>query len=231
MVAVVRDERGASGKQLDAARRAPRLAEWSARLGVRRNPMLRTIVLVVAVLALPVVATAEDVPCSAYRLAVKTGVDPAARFVNLDRSRKASLADLAKLPTPDAATVVGDGRALAEEQVYRVRGTVVEQRSGDSNDYILVLKDDHDRSLIAEIPSPTCVPATSPFYARLREAFRLLDERLHMDQQSMQVGLAIPVEITGVGFFDLKYAGGSDVPRGMAPNLFELHPILDVKFR
>lgn len=185
----------------------------------------------VAALALAGVGAGQEVPCSAYRLAVKTGADPGVDRVDLERPLKASLADLVKLRAPESTAVELGRRTPAERQLYRVRGTVVLQRSGDTRDYALVIKDERENSIIAEIPSPSCVPASSPFLERIRRAFSALDGRLHMDEQSLQVGLAIPVEITGVGFFDLEYLDRDDLPSGMAPNLFELNPILDVKFR
>lgn len=190
----------------------------------------RIVVLAMAY-ALASVAVCQEPPCRAYRLAVRAGVDPGVRQIDLGRARKVSLSDLHALAAPDPSAVDEGRRSPAEKQLYRVRGTLVQQRTGDLRDYALVLTDEKDLKLIVEIPSPSCVPATSPFFGRLSEAFRALDGRLHMDEQSLQVGLAIPVEITGVGFFDLEYLGSADLPSGMAPNLFEINPILDIKFR
>lgn len=190
----------------------------------------RIVVLAMAY-ALASVAVCQEPPCRAYRLAVRAGVDPGVRQIDLDRARKVSLSDLHALAAPDPSAVDEGRRSPAEKQLYRVRGTLVQQRTGDLRDYALVLTDEKDLKLIVEIPSPSCVPATSPFFGRLSEAFRALDGRLHMDEQSLQVGLAIPVEITGVGFFDLEYLGSADLPSGMAPNLFEINPILDIRFR
>lgn len=176
-------------------------------------------------------AAGEEPQCRAYRLAVRMGTDPAVGQIELERARKAGIPELLALPMPDPRSVEEGRRAPAERQIYRVRATVVQQRTGEQRDYVLVLADDAKRSLLAEIPAPSCVPAASPFAERIRRAFRVLDERLHMDEQALQVGLAIPVEVTGVGFFDLEHLGGDGPPSGMAPNLFELNPILDVKFR
>ncbi|MGV8040707.1 MAG: hypothetical protein AB2L07_11705 [Thermoanaerobaculaceae bacterium] len=190
----------------------------------------KTVVLAVAY-ALASSAAGQEPPCRAYRLAVRAGIDPGVRQIDLGRARKVSLSDLQALPTPDPSTVDEGRRSPAEKQLYRIRGTLVQQRTGDRRDYALVITDEKDRKLVVEIPAPPCVPAESPFFGRLSEAFRALDGRLHMDEQSLQVGLAIPVEITGVGFFDLEYLGSTDLPSGMAPNLFELNPVLDVKFK
>lgn len=190
----------------------------------------RILVLVIASAVTSPVA-GDELPCKAYRLAVRTGVDPAVGQIDLERARKVSIADLLALPTPDPRTAEEGRRAPVEKQLFRVRGFLVQQRSGEERDYALVLADESNRHLMVELPAPSCVPATSPFLGRLSEAFRRLNERLRMDEQSIQVGLAIPVEVTGVGFFDLEYLGSADLPGGMPPNLFELNPVLDVKFR
>lgn len=176
-------------------------------------------------------AAAEEPPCRGYRLAVRTGTDPTVGRIDLERARKSSIAELLALPTPDPQTLTEDRRAPAEAQVYRVRALLVLQRTGEHRDYSLVLRDEDKRSLVAEIPDPSCVPVTSPFFRRLQEAYRRLDERLHMDQQSIQVGLTIPVEVTGVGFFDLEGSSSEERVPGMAPNFFAINPILDIKFR
>ncbi|HPC84475.1 MAG TPA: hypothetical protein P5234_13885 [Thermoanaerobaculaceae bacterium] len=194
------------------------------------NAVTRAVV-VAAAWAMTSSMLADEPPCRAYRLVVRTGVDSAVGQIDLERARKATIAELRALPTPDPQSVQDDRRVPAEKQLYRVRGVLVQQRTGEQRDYVLVLEDERKNTLLAEISAPSCVPATSPFFQRQREAFRRLDERLHMDEQSLQIGLAIPIEITGVGFFDLEHFGSPELPGGMAPNLFELNPILDVKFR
>src|SRR5262249_3031616 len=93
---------------------------------------------------------------------------------------------------------------------------------GDS-DYHLVLRDSSGRTLIGEIPSPSCVGASSPFRSMIQSS------RAQFDAQFTATGsfqtADIPVRIKGVGMFDFLHG-----QTGVAPNGIEIHPILDIGF-
>jgi len=87
----------------------------------------------------------------------------------------------------------------------------------------MVLRDEAGRTMIAEIPLPGCVGPGSPFAVGIAHARAQFDARFTATTSFQTVN--VPVQITGVGFFD--YLEGQD---GLAPNGVELHPIIDITF-
>lgn len=130
------------------------------------------------------------------------------------------------LPVATSVTVLGDiarpttrfpanHRVYSNElEVWRLRARVRQIIIESDHDWHLVLEDTEDsaRTMIGEIPDSTCAEG-SRYAARFAEARRQLR--------------AIPrgaiIEFTGVGFFDFLHG-----QRGVAPNGFELHPILSI---
>lgn len=94
--------------------------------------------------------------------------------------------------------------------------------AGDS-DYHLVLQDDQGNTMVAEIPSPACVGDASPFATRIATARAAFDAQLTATTSFQTAN--VPVQITGVGFFDFPHG-----QHGAAPNVIELHPVLDIVF-
>src|SRR2546425_330951 len=87
----------------------------------------------------------------------------------------------------------------------------------------MVLADDAGHTMIAEIPDPGCVGPGSPLAAGIAHA-RAQFDAVFTATASFQ-NADVPVQITGVGFFD--YLEGQE---GVAPNGVELHPIIDIIF-
>src|SRR5260370_20871399 len=77
--------------------------------------------------------------------------------------------------------------------------------------------------MIAEIPSPGCVGAGSLFAAQIANA-RAEFER-HFTATTPFQTANVPVQVTGVGFFDFPHG-----QHGAAPNIIELHPVLGIAF-
>jgi hypothetical protein len=77
--------------------------------------------------------------------------------------------------------------------------------------------------MITEIPSPGCVGANSPFLPSISSVRTTFDDTFHATTDFQDVEL--PVQITGVGFFDFLHG-----QRGAAPNGIELHPVPDIVF-
>src|SRR5207248_4126129 len=94
--------------------------------------------------------------------------------------------------------------------------------SGDS-DYHLVLSDNAGNTMIAEIPSPSCVDPSSPFLDAIRRTRQELNSRFTANSSFQPINQ--PVEISGVGMFDFPHG-----QRGHAPNFIELHPVLSLTF-
>src|SRR5206468_1655513 len=78
-------------------------------------------------------------------------------------------------------------------------------------------------TMVTEIPCPCCVAGSSPFTAGIANARQEFDA--HFTATSSFTAVSVPVQMTGVGFFDFIHG-----QTGVAPNGIELHPILDIKF-
>jgi hypothetical protein len=164
--------------------------------------------------------------CGVERWAVKTGTDGGASQVDLANPQATTIADLIALPPP--SPLPGGSRfAPAENTVFVVNATLTDYKleggsHGDS-DYHLVLQDEQGNTLVAEIPSPNCVGAGSPFAAQISSTRAKFDAQFSVTSSFQTANT--PVRITGVGFFDFFHN-----QHGAAPNVVELHPVLDIDF-
>jgi hypothetical protein len=197
---------------------------------------------VVAALLLAFVVAApghRDVPgrlvaghCGVERWAVKTGTDPGAGQVDLT-APKITTVDALRSLTPPAHWGSSLPRIQpVETTVWVITAFFTAYAPEADSDYHLAVADDQGRTMIVEIPSPDCVGTQSPFLSGIRhardqfEAARTeLDPTLHPDGDFKVAQPPIPVQITGVGFFDKLHG-----QRGLAPNGIELHPVLDIQF-
>ena len=160
--------------------------------------------------------------CGVERWSVKTGTDSDAFRVNLNSTNATTINNLRSLPAPNP--IPDDSRVSPTETTVFVLNAVLKKfvRSYDS-DYHMVLTDDAGHTMIAEIPSPNCVSANSPFAAGIAHARAQFDAVFNATSTFQTVN--VPLRVTGVGFFD--YAEGQE---GLAPNAIELHPIIDIVF-
>jgi hypothetical protein len=164
--------------------------------------------------------------CGKERWSVKTGTDSGAGQVDLSNPRTASITELIALQPPDP--IPADSRfAPTEDSLFVVDATLTDYKfetgsTGDS-DYHLVLQDEQGNTMIAEIPSPSCVGANSPFTAQIANARAEFDAILTATSSFQTAN--VPVRVTGVGFFDFFHN-----QHGAAPNVIELHPVLDIAF-
>jgi hypothetical protein len=109
--------------------------------------------------------------------------------------------------------------------VYRVSALVTGGKQEADSDFHIVLADPTDvrTTLIAEIPSGTCTAAKrSTFFDGLRAQFGN-DFGKPTKGKLRRLAQPVPACVTGVGFFDFLH--GQD---GVAPNGFELHPVLSI---
>jgi hypothetical protein len=170
--------------------------------------------------------TAVAQRCGKERWSIKTGTDAGASEVNLSSPTPTDIANLIALERPDPIPT-NTRFAPTEKTVFIVDATLTDFKletgaTGDS-DYHLVLQDDQGNTMVAEIPSPSCVGATSPFAAQIASARGKFDSQFaaHSSFQTANV----PVRVTGVGFFDFFHN-----QHGVAPNVIELHPVIDIVF-
>jgi len=164
--------------------------------------------------------------CGVERWSIKTGTDAGAQQIDLTNPKPTTIADLVQLaapqPIPKTSRV-----SPTETTVWVVNATLTDYKhetgsSGD-DDYHLVLDDGQGNTMVAEIPSPDCVQSSSPFAAQIANARAKFDSQLTASSSFQSTN--IPVQITGVGMFDFAHG-----QRGAAPNVIEIHPVLDIVF-
>jgi hypothetical protein len=164
--------------------------------------------------------------CGQERWSVKTGTDTDSGRVDLSSPQNTTIAQLIALspPRPIPATT---RFSPTETTVFVVNATLTDYKleggaHGDS-DYHLVLQDGQGNTMVAEIPSPGCVRNGSPFASSIASARAKFDSQFTATSSFQSAN--VPVQVTGVGFFDFAHG-----QHGAAPNVIELHPILDIVF-
>lgn len=164
--------------------------------------------------------------CGVERWSVKTGVDSDSSHVDLSNPQTANIAALIAIQPP--SPLPKDNRfGPTEDTVFVVNATLTDYKlesgaTGDS-DYHLVLMDEQGNTMVAEIPSPSCVGAGSRFATQITNARAEFDAQFSATSSFHTAN--IPVRVTGVGFFDFFHN-----QHGAAPNVIELHPVLDIQF-
>jgi hypothetical protein len=179
----------------------------------------------VGLLSLP---SSADARCGKERWSVKTGTDSDAQQVDMTTQNTTTIDDMRSWEAPDHPP---SKRRIAphELEVYVIEATLIaykeenDPHTGDS-DYHLVLADESGDTIIAEIPSPTCVGEQSPFFDSVKDVRAKFDEKFGVTGDFQDTSM--PVKVTGVGFFDFKHG-----QRGLAPNAIELHPVATVYVR
>ena len=159
--------------------------------------------------------------CGTERWSVKTATDDDRHHINT-APRDASIRYLRSRTTPSYRPQTGRV-APVELTTYKVHARLVEYvREQDGDDH-LVLQDKSGRTIIAEIPDPSCVAHISPFKDAIRSARAHLNSRLSVTSEFKATNQRVVVR--GLGFFD--YFHGQT---GMAPNDLELHPVIGLRF-
>ena len=128
-----------------------------------------TLAMFLALLGIAILAAAPAAvgQCGVERWSVKTGSDPDAGSVNLTSPQTMAITDLIAFsnPQPDARLATPP-----ENMVYVVNATLTDYKIEGDSDYHLVLMDDQGNTMIAEIPSPSCVDPSSPFLSGITNA-------------------------------------------------------------
>ena len=153
---------------------------------------------------------------------MKTGTDADVNLVNLNSTTSSTISALRALTQP--STLPANNRLQpTETTVFVLNATLTQYKLETDSDYHLVLSDASGNTMIAEIPSPSCVGAGSPFAPQIstsRSTFNGSFTATTLFQTAI-----IPVRVTGVGFFDFLHG-----QTGVAPNGIELHPVLNIVF-
>ncbi len=160
--------------------------------------------------------------CDGERWPVKAGTDTDAYQVNLSSATSTTIANLTALSKPKK---LPDTTRIkpTETTTWVLSATLVKYVRSYDADYHIVFRDGAGRTMIGEIPDPNCVPASSPFRSAIVHARNQFNAMFTPTSNFQDA--SVPVQITGVGFFD--YNEGQE---GIAPNAIELHPIIDIVF-
>ena len=162
----------------------------------------------------------------------KTGIDPEASSVSISSAKDTTIGFLRGLPVP-AGFPTARRAAPAETTFWHVKALLKEAKVEADEDYHLVLVDDSGQTMIAEIPTPHCVGANSPFLAGITQSRTTFESEVPISQMvgnnSLRAGqmvqINVQVNIRGVGFYDRLHG-----QTGVAPNGIELHPVLSIEF-
>jgi hypothetical protein len=162
--------------------------------------------------------------CGKERWAVKTLADQEVSQVNF-RPVSTTIEELAKLARP--SPIPGNDRLESERKTYSVTAKLTTVKLEMDGDYHLILQADTGQTMVAEIPSPSCYSGNNTdIRSQFQTARDAIDAAfLHGERRGLsRITSDAKVEVTGVGFFDFVHG-----QMGMAPNGFELHPVLSIQ--
>src|SRR5258707_9469194 len=183
---------------------------------------LRILPLVAVAFVLIAIASTAFGQCGVERWSVKTGTDPDAGLVNLASTTSTTIATMRSWTAP--SPIPANNRVSPFETTQWVlNATLTQYKLESDSDYHLIIVDGSGNSMIAEIPSPSCVGTGSPFGPGITTSRNQFDARFTATTSFQTAN--IPVQITGVGMFDFLHG-----QTGVAPNGIEIHPVLKITF-
>ena len=134
-----------------------------------------------------------------------------------------TVSQMVALTTPTPSTTM-PRTAPIETTTYTTNCTITIKKAETDNDYHLVLYDG-SKTMIGEIPDPTCSGTSGSAYVSQYTACRQFIDA-HIASGNVSNVNIPPVVVTGVGFIDPPHG-----QTGAAANNMELHPILDIHFQ
>lgn len=160
--------------------------------------------------------------CGVERWAVETGTD-ADRGKVSSKVVSTSVQSLVNRPKPTHYPT--NARiAPTELHIYQVTATVTQYKEEADSDVQLVLKDAQNRSMIAEIPAPSCVGSTSRWRASIAGARSTWTHTYPLSTSWHHISRR--VTLRGLGFLDEIHG-----QTGVARNGVALHPVIRVQLR
>jgi hypothetical protein len=204
---------GCQSANLSAGPRPPRTAAQAA-AALQRQPELP------ATTAGNAVFQAAS-SCGVERWAIKTGQDAAARSVELSRPKPVTVATLRSYPQPTSYPANSRIGAV-EKTAYRLDVTLTKYKLEGDSDLHLVVADAQGRTLIVEVPDPSCM-GSSPWKSRVATARQTFMSRYGPTSSFKRTSKH--AVIVGVGFFDRLHGQA-----GVSPNGIELHAVTSITF-
>lgn len=157
--------------------------------------------------------------CGVESWAVKTGTDADHGKVS-SAVVNTTIAALSSRPKPTSYPT-NSRIAPTELHVWQVTARVTQYKEEADSDVHLVLKDSANRSMIAEIPAPTCVGSSSRWRANIATARAAWTGVYPLSTSWHYINRS--VTLRGVGFFDPPHG-----QTGISRNGIELHPVIRV---
>jgi hypothetical protein len=158
--------------------------------------------------------------CGSRLWGLKTLSDPGRRLIYL-RPRPTTIAEVNARPMP-RRTPTWRSQGYAH-RVWELVAQIVEYKLEADGDIHLILFDGGDY-MIAELPSPACVPRRSRDRRAIVSARRTFESSCGPVTNRWQF-LGAVVSMSGVGFWDFPHG-----QRGHARNYAELHPVTGIRF-
>lgn len=153
------------------------------------------------------------------RWEVKRLTDAKNHEVDLTKSTKSSIAEIAALTVPFSATQVDNDRQQMETRLLTITCKIDKVIKEDDEDLHLVLRSEGGETMVGEIVFPCC----PDLIAKHRRA---LFEKPFKQFAPFRAGQKFKDhtwQVTGVVFVDFSHGQS-----GMLPNCVELHPIIDI---
>jgi hypothetical protein len=155
------------------------------------------------------------------RAKVQRGVDPDARFVNL-QPENMTVGLLRQVDRPATLNLRRQEFAQTriapfETQVWKIRARVAQIRLRTDGDLYIVIESDGKRACV-ELPDPSHCEG-SPFYSQIKKLRAEIEQRYQLSVKPVAVNrMAL---LTGVGFFGTG---------GVRDNGARLHPLLAIRW-
>ena len=156
------------------------------------------------------------VSCPVERGSVKTGSD-SSRYRVSTTMTAATVAYLGSRPKPSSYPS-NSHPVLYELKTWRLTATLTQYRIKSDGDIHAVIRDAAGHRMIAELPYPACVPASSRWKAAISKARTAFQSRFPASTSWRYVHRTVTLQ--GLGMFDVLHG-----QTGVAPNGFELHPV------
>lgn len=194
---------------------------------MRRVGLWAVAMCVLALLVLvPLYVALTALACGIERWPVKTLADAQAAQVMASQPTDTTISALTDVAPPDRATLMHaiSTRFPQELKKYRVSAVLVGYKRETDSDFHIVLADpDNPKvTMVAEIPSPDCVP---PAYNNqfAREQAMFASDFGKPTTKYKKLAKPIYVRVEGIFFFDFIHG-----QTGVAKNGAELHPVTKI---
>ncbi len=160
--------------------------------------------------------------CGVERWSVKTGTDADRNRINFSSATPVTIAQLRNYPS-QSSPPSNNRIAPYETTLVTVDAILTQYKSESDQDYHLVIQDSAGRTVIAEIPAPSCCGSGSVFASGVANTRAEFDAAYSVSGSFKTT--SVPVRIVGVPMYDFAHG-----QTGASPNQIEIHSVLDIQF-